>query len=650
LLLGELMSKQKKKIIVAISIFVGVLIPYAIAYRNFWFSQDDLGVIINGMVKDWKSFFKIFTDDIRNYITPYNYNVPQPNILSGFLRPMQNIFFSITHTLFGFNAYAFVLLNILFHALNVSLFFIIMTNLMPVGYSFLGAMLMAFYPNMTWLGWICTLQQSLALFFLFLALLFFIPLLRGLNPPVEKTQNFATSTLFYLSGFSFLLSLLSRETFVVLAPWIIFGVFLFFTREKQFWQNVKISLAKTWIFFVATIIYFLIRLNAYGIGTLERTFNSACIRFPFLCSILSGVVSKSAQVTNTIATKTSIAATSVSNVAAKTASIAAHATQQSSFFSKLAPKIQTSFFTWSNLTCSTQATSSSAKITLTFFMLFLLTFLVYSYRKNIKIFSYLLLALPFFVWPCILVYPDSRYFSSVYPLLIATVLLGIYFFIKQQPKRSIRLFVLGIFGLFFGYSLINGFHRNIINRSKIHCDPLKCSLYKFIATHNLPKNSHLIFLGTLGESDITEQFKVLANDFSSKIAHITINELCVCGKYGTSRNYRSNNTNYTVTPIPMGFRFTSLDNEHCAWYCRLYQPVRWVESDRSYTLTSTPFKSNQWYRFSLGKFFIHEITNEKHATDISIVFDKKWILPNTFFVTWDTIKDGYAVLDSNHIK
>ena len=128
------LSKPKKLIFCSIIIFLTVFISYAIAIKGNWFGVDDLGYILNGLIKNVKDFFRVFTEDSRYYSRTYNYNYPLPNLFSGFLRPLQQIPLSITYHLFGPNPYAFGLLHVLFHSINSMLLFILFSNWLPISF------------------------------------------------------------------------------------------------------------------------------------------------------------------------------------------------------------------------------------------------------------------------------------------------------------------------------------------------------------------------------------------------------------------------------------------------------------------------------------------------------------------------------------
>ena len=626
----------KKKITFASLLFLFVFSSYAIAFKGKWFSMDDLGVIINGLIKNWTDLARVFSEDIRNYASTYNYNLPKANLLSGLFRPMQNLFFSVVYHLFGANAYAFHLLHISFHALNTTLFFLLCSNWIPLSLSCLGSLLFAFYPSMGWMGWICTLQHTLTLFFLLLAILTYLPLLKQIN------KSFNHKSLFYLSGFFFLLSMLSRETTFPLAPWALFGIYLLQANKiKSFLKKLTFSFTKTWIFFAASTIYWGMRVYAFGFGSLTRTVRNIFIQLPFLSKLLP----------ISIPLEQGIACSTTSQAqAASTTNLANQILLQpdsKSFLQIVTQKLSiltNKFFIWTSLIFNQSANSPLAKTVTVLFVLFLISFLFIAYRKHKNVLFFLGAGIPLFVWSCFMVYPAVRYMNTAYPLFIFIVILGISFLIQNKQSYTQKYFFLLPLSFFLSLALFNGFQGNIIKEIYTPKSDYRNNRYfSFFKDHEFEQNSNFIFISTPDESDLEQMLQVASGNKNLKAAHIVISKLASKGHFECTGDYRLNNTNYKATPIPNGYRFTSCDKKHCGWRFHAHQPVRWSEEERAYVLSPEPFKENVWYRFSMGKFFIHEITDNMCVTNVSFIFDSKWITQKTIFVVWDTMEERYKI-------
>jgi hypothetical protein len=265
----------KSKLVWALILFLSVFIVYFLPVQDIWFSIDDCGNIVAGIIRSFKDLLRIFWEDERNYLYPINFNVPKANFISVFYRPMQHIPFSIIYYIFGFNAKAFYFVNILFHAINTVLFLYLTSYFIPMFFSVLAAFLFAFYPVMDWLVWISTLHNLLATFFMFMSLILF-----------KKFWLTNKYYLNYLAAFCFLFSIVSRENTVVLGTWLFLATFVFI-NSKSFAERIKFSLYKTFPFLTVYIVYFMIRFFAFGYQTLPRTLNNVYLRIPVLKNIVA---------------------------------------------------------------------------------------------------------------------------------------------------------------------------------------------------------------------------------------------------------------------------------------------------------------------------------------------------------------------------
>jgi hypothetical protein len=627
------MSPKCKNVFLSILIFAIVFVTYAMAIRGHWFAIDDLGEILNGRINSWKDFIRVFTSDMRFFSKAYNYNFPQPNFISGFMRPMQHIFLTVIYNLFGTNPDAFGLLHVLFHSLNATIIFTLFRKWLPLSLSCFGSLLFAFYPDTTWLTWLCTLQSSLMLFFLLLSIVTFLPL-------IKKTSNLLSYPRFYIAGFFFLCSLLSRENPVFFAVWP-FCFFILFSKSKYgFASKIVSAFQRSSIFFITLATYVALRIYAFGFESIGRTFNNLFFRFLFLKKIFSTPGSTK------LLSQIDSAKNLITSTAEKTTTITAVAT------AKLQPsnilnKITYTFFEWSRRIFNLPHQEINQKLVLIVLSLLTILFLIYAYNKRHRLLFFLFSGILLLIWPCILVYPDVRYMNVAYPLFIFMVLIGIEN-IRRKPKLITKIYV-SIVVIVLTLLLANGFHGNIIGQAITHKSVIEKSLhYVFLKGNpNLPNNPSLIFVSALGESDIQETLQVISGNQNLKAAYVIIARL-----YGQS-GYDTENVRYNIIPIQNGFRFTSLEKHKCGWNFRSYQPVRWSEKERAYILHSNFFEPNMWHQFSMGKFIIHEIVRDSKnlevVTDFSMVFDKKWITPNSVFVVWNTENNKYKIIDSTHI-
>jgi hypothetical protein len=271
----SVMTQTKKRIILGLVIFTLTFIACAYAVKELWFREDDLGQIINGIIRGWDDFLRVFSSDERDLIVPINYRRSNPNFISAFVRPLKNIFFPITYYCYGLDVYAYYRLHVLVHALNAALFFYTLNLFVPLGFAFLGGCMFSFFPDVSWLVWIATLHNSLATLFLLLSFLAYYAFWK------RKQNTIIALPFFVLSGTMFFLSLLSRENGIFYPFWIFSGVFLLLFDQrpkmsffKQTLLTFKKALTYTWIFFFVHGLYVAMRFYFFGTGTFSRTFHN----------------------------------------------------------------------------------------------------------------------------------------------------------------------------------------------------------------------------------------------------------------------------------------------------------------------------------------------------------------------------------------
>ena len=260
----------KTKTFWSVILFVLVFLIYFLPINDVWFSLDDCGNIVAGIIRSFKDLFRVFTEDERAYLYPINFTIPKPNLVSAFYRPMQHIPFTIIYYLFGFNAQAYYFVNVLFHAINSVLFLYLTSFFVPLFFAVCAALLFAFYPVMDWIIWISTLHNFLAIFFMFLSLIFY----RMFWIKQKKYWK-------YLAGLFFLFSIISRENTIVLGFWLFAAAFIW-PEYKTILARLKFVFLKMWAFLLVYLVYFFIRLFAFGFESLPRTLNNLFLKFPIL--------------------------------------------------------------------------------------------------------------------------------------------------------------------------------------------------------------------------------------------------------------------------------------------------------------------------------------------------------------------------------
>jgi hypothetical protein len=621
----------KSKIFWSLILFATVFVTFAFCIHDLWFKGDDLGSIINGLVKKWSDIPSIFSADTRFYMTPMNYKFSRPNFISALYRPIQYFFFTAIYFLFGLNAYIFYLLNVFFHALNTALIFYLFSFWLPIYFSFVAGLMFAFSYDAAWLTWISTLQNPLSTFFLLLTIIFY-------KAALLKNNKFK----YYLSGLMFLLSLLSRENGAFFVVWIFIGAFLFCSDDIiSFWGRIKHAFSKTWIFFVVSFLYVLLRMWAFGFSTLSRTFNNLFLRFSFLSKLFNKNVEAIAPViqsTNSVQTPVSTYATHV---------------MRESFCEKVLNKlfvIMDSFLYWTANLFNFWINSFLDKILILILFLFCVVFLFYAYRNSKKILLFLFVGFFCFAWPGFLAYPNPRYISSVYPLMIFTFVFGIYLFSKECAGSFFKKIILIISIVLVAGSIWTGFQKNIrgIKSAKESSLVEKEKYAKFFRENSFEKNVNFIVISEPFESDIQNIFQYFLNDLNIKLSCELMATLAQKGCMGCHGDYKIFGVRSEIKPVKIdgkfGLRLISLEKDKCAWWMDFsFHPMKWSCEEKAYVWTYKKPEVGIWHDFSMGKFLINERLENRYITDVIFVFDDEWIDENTVFVTWDTMNGKYKV-------
>jgi len=682
------MQATQKKMLGGVILFGVTFILLGFSVKELWFREDDLGTIVNGLIRNWNDFVRVFSSDCRSFIVPMNYRRTEPNFISGFLRPIQNVFFTGIYYFWDFNPHAYYLVHVALHAFNAMLLFYLSSCFVPVSFSLLAGFLFAFYPNVSWLTWIGTMQNSLSTLFLLLSGLVFYRFLvqtrcfiprddashllgttgkgvnpenshllgttgKGVNPEnskkitiyrlPEEPMQWASRGVSILAGLLFFLSLLSRENGLFIPFWLLLGVFLFYTdTAKNWWQRGLISLRYTMIFFVMNACYVVTRMWAFGFGTLARTYNNLFIRYPWLTQIFGN----HEPVSNAVSAATTPTTPVVHTV---TSVVHAQATASPTFFEKvfdiLSLKIK-SLISWLSNIFVVSAETWVRTSFLFFLTLFFILFLIIAYRKHKQLLFWLFVGVGCGIWPGFLAYPCARYINLAYPFLAVLLVVGMYLLTKQNSGLKQKI-LLGAALLFAGLATIKGAYQNSFELASAGRGAWEYNkrFEKFFQENTFDKKVKVILLGSPFVSDIQSIFQVGFNHLAMPVAFELFSTFAEKGSFGCQKDYRTRDVASQLVAIKNGYRFISEDTEHCAMWMQFSDhPIRFNQKNRAYEWTTEPYQADQWYQSSMGKFKIHEMIEGKYVTDISFVFDPGWIDENTVFVTWDTEQGKYRLI------
>lgn len=619
-------KKNVSRLILGLILFTIVFCCFAFALNQTWFREDDLGTLINGRVKDCTSAVRVFFTDCRSFITPCNYQRTVPNFISALWRPLQNYIFSLIFYIFGPEPMAFYFLQVVFHAANAALLFILFSLFVPLGLAFFGGLLFAFYPDVSWMIWASTLQNSLSVFFIISMMICLSKLMRR-----YKGLSFSVfDPCYLLAGVCYFFSLLSRESGIFLPAWLFSGVLIYLmTAKLSFWSSAWQSIKICWVFFAANIVYFLLRIWAFGFGSLDRTFANLFLRFPFLNNIFAP--------TQNIVNQ---AASQISNppISEAFAEVSTQPNILGALWQKLIQWLQAIF----NISLQTQTHQICAMIA----VLALIFFVAFPFRRQKLLLLWLILGLGCLLWPSILTYPSARYINAAYPMVVFIFIYGIYLFYKTNKNIIGRLFC----GMFCVAAIIiagRGLRSNMHELERFAHDRVeyKKRFDRFFARYKFRPDANFVLICSPYVSDIESIFQFYLNNYSTRLVFDPFSTVAESGVMGCNKDYRCLGVKSEIVRISGGFRLISHDEQHCGWWLRHSSfNVAWCSKERAYRWTKKPYIPGIWYECSIGRFMINKMADSDCVTDISFIYDSRWIDENTVFVAWDTQRGEYFVV------
>lgn len=622
-----------KKIILGTVIFTATLLVFGLSVDQIWYREDDLGQIINGIMRSKEDVVRVFTADEREFIVPVNFKRSKANFVSGFLRPIKNIFFTGIYAVWGLQVKAFYWQHVVIHALNASLFFLLLSLFVSTWFAALGGLLFAFFPDNSWLVWIAATHNSLSTMFLLLSLLLY-----------RKYWLTKHNRSYLLAGLMFFLSLLSRENGVFFPFWMFAGLWLYHVRHKKsWWQSICGAYVQSWIFFAANVLYVLWRLVAFGVQTLDRTFYNLALRFPCL--------SKFACFQQSAALAPGTVSTSVSSVAQPVVPLMV---QPDAWWPTLTQKCFGLFdrlCAWSSIMFCISTQTYREKVIIVLWWLVFVFFCWLAYRQRYALLLFFIIGFYCFSWQAFVAYPAARYINSAYPIIIAMVVLGLYF-LYQEQKTKISSVIFTVVLACTGYALGIGVYNNIqrVHHHAAGMVSFEQRYAQFFNEHTFAPGTDFVLLGSPFVSDIQSIFQYFMGDLNVSLAHELFATVAERGYFGCRGDYRSNGVPSRIEPIPGGFRFISLDEHHAAWWMHFSDhPMCWSVADGAYRWMAEPYQEGVWYDCSIGKFCINKRFEKIYVTDISFVIDVKWFTPMTVVVSWDSMQGKYIVLDTKHL-
>lgn len=208
-------------------------------FFNSFVYDDKVFVVNNPLIKSLRNFSSFFVS-AKSYSGERNFSI---------YRPLAALSFAIDYYFWGQNPFGFHLTNIFWHGLNVILVYLLGYLIIKERLAaLLMAALFAIHPvQAETVSWIASRSNLLAICFSLSAFIFYISSQSHL-----KFNNYYLSSLFF-----YLLSLLAKETAVILIP-------LLWVYDYLFQKETDKKLRKYLPFISVTGLYFILRITVLG--------------------------------------------------------------------------------------------------------------------------------------------------------------------------------------------------------------------------------------------------------------------------------------------------------------------------------------------------------------------------------------------------
>lgn len=242
-----LIDRMSPRLMIAVILAVSIVVYFNVLFNGFVI-DDIQQVAENHLIKDIRYITEIFSTSVWEFEGRH----------SNYYRPLIFVIYMVVYYLFGLNAWGFHLINMLFHAANSVLVFLIALRLLrksqPPAFnpyflpSFIAAILFAIHPIHTEaIAWIAGIMDASFTFFYLLSFYFYIR---------SAEDNLLLKGFYPLSVVSFFLATLCKEPALTLPAMLV--IYDYIVRK----ENLLSSLKRLVPYLIATAVYFIMRFNA----------------------------------------------------------------------------------------------------------------------------------------------------------------------------------------------------------------------------------------------------------------------------------------------------------------------------------------------------------------------------------------------------
>ena len=237
-----------------------IVLLSAAAYLNTLKNQlflDDLNFIVNNSyIRDWRYFSRMFTENMTS----------AAGKSSDYYRPLMQVAFTLGFSLWELNPMGYHLFSILFHAINGALLYLVLAGLLnEKRTSLLTALLFALHPAQT------ESVASASALGILMGMLFAL-LTLACHITLRRTSSRLKPVLWAGGLASAALSLLSKETMVVLPGLVFLAEFFFLSGEEDLSPRLRKSLLNSLPYLALAGLYVGLRFSVLNFGGTANLF------------------------------------------------------------------------------------------------------------------------------------------------------------------------------------------------------------------------------------------------------------------------------------------------------------------------------------------------------------------------------------------
>lgn len=268
----------------ALLLFLMIFCLLGLPFTEWGFRTDAWANVYHYIIRQWSDIGGFFTENLEDIGHPSN-GVKGPQAFFSILyRPLLGLFYHPQYCLWGANPYGYFLVMIALHALLSVLLFYFFSQITSIGWSFFCAALYGFHPSLwDWMGWISA--QSYVI-----EGLLFVSIIMALH------RYFVTQRYWWyvISCLLFACTLFLKEMLVIFPFWLVFALHFYHSlfrsegKTRSFFSLLPVYVRQTSGFFLGVFLYLFVRISLFPITRETKTLTFE----PTIASFVSRMISR----------------------------------------------------------------------------------------------------------------------------------------------------------------------------------------------------------------------------------------------------------------------------------------------------------------------------------------------------------------------